>query len=108
MIKIKLTSMKALGMLLVLGGSCALSVIGAAQGNPHWSSPLIALLVMWLIGSLPMGGKRDWFLFAYFVLILGSGALLILTRENVYWTTPLLLGVIANVLNLIPEVEFSR
>ncbi|MEP7166603.1 MAG: hypothetical protein ABI758_01335 [Candidatus Woesebacteria bacterium] len=82
--------------------------MAASQGNRYWSSPLVAILVMWGLGSLPMAGKRDWFLFAYTLLIVGAGALLVLTPEKVYWTTPLVLGVLANVFDLIPEVEFEK
>lgn len=91
---------KAVAFFLVIVGSLLLSIAAAMKTNEFWSTPLIAVAVMFLFGQLPRSEKKDQFEWLYVLLCLGSGALLLFTPEQVYWTTPLTLGVILNVFGL--------
>ncbi len=103
---IRLDSPKVISLLLVVGGSVLLSILAASQNNTFWSSPLLGLALMLILGKFPPVGKRGWFLWTYVLLILGSAGLLLFTPEKVYWTSPLLLGVLANILVDLPEIKF--
>lgn len=94
------TPSKATGFFLVLIGSVLLAVLASSQNNEFWSSPLIALVIMFFLGHLPPAEKKGVFLWIYFVLILGSAGLLLFTPQQVYWTSPILLGVLLNVFEI--------
>ncbi|PWU23569.1 hypothetical protein C5B42_02540 [Candidatus Cerribacteria bacterium 'Amazon FNV 2010 28 9'] len=67
---------------------------GSGSDVPSWEN------------KFPPEGKRTWFLFTYFLLILGSGGLLLFTPEQTYWTTPLVLGVLVWIF-YCPEIDFE-
>lgn len=86
-------------LLSVLAGSLALSILGAVRENQFWSSPLIAIAVMFWLGELlSLSGFKVWFLVLYLMLIVTSAILLVFTNQTVYWTSPLVLGIVINVL----------
>lgn len=85
---------KAVSFLLLVGGTLVLSFLAAKINNQFWSSPLIALAVMFFFGSLPSHNPDDKFEWMYCLLIVGSGSLLAFTSEQIYWTTPLVIGVL--------------
>jgi hypothetical protein len=68
--------------------------VAASTQNEFWSSPLIALALMMILGTFQSHSKEDKFLWFYVALVAGSGALLFFAGEAVYWTTPLVLGVL--------------
>lgn len=87
---------KVVSFFLVIIGTLILSVLAAGLENSFWASPLIGLALMFFLGNFPNQNQADVFEWAYFLLILGSGALLVFTSEQAYWTTPILLGVLYN------------
>jgi hypothetical protein len=81
---------------LLVIGSLVLTFMGASMENEFWGSPLLALALMFFFGTLPNENSADKFEWIYCLLIVCSGAMLAFTSEQVYWTSPLLLGVLYN------------
>lgn len=107
MIKIE-SRTQLVGIVFSVLFSIALAIVAALKGNQYWSSPFIALLAMFFLGSFPMVGMRSWFQYLYAVLAVTAGVVLLFTPEQIYWTTPLLLGVLANVFNVVPQIDFGN
>jgi apolipoprotein N-acyltransferase len=107
MFRIEINSIsEMLGFAMVVVGSLVVSVLANAMQNEFWASPLIGLALMFLFGEMPSLGKKTWFMFFFGILIIGSFFLLIFTKEQVYWTTPILLGVLVNLFAL-GEIDFK-
>lgn len=104
-----------LSFLLCIIATVAVTVLARAMDNQYWASPIIAWVIMGAFGHIQPGKQTNTFYWLYFIFVLGSLGLLILTNEAVYWTSPMLLGVLGNIFALehiqnieLPAITLTR